>query len=131
MSNSPGRVARWPISGSTSRWRAWCYPSNPNQDDCAAPPSGELAAEWTEGITVVDVRRRAEWDEAHLVGAHHIALHDLLGASLPPGQVWMHCAAGYRAALGASILQREGREVVAVDDGWGSARAAGLPITSG
>jgi hydroxyacylglutathione hydrolase len=40
----------------------------------------------------------------------------------------VHCASGFRAAIGASILHRAGRQVVYVDDNWEMAARAGLPI---
>jgi rhodanese-related sulfurtransferase len=40
---------------------------------------------------------------------------------VPSGEVWVHCASGYRAALAASLLDRAGRTVVAVDDEWAAA----------
>ena len=69
-------------------------------------------------VVVLDVRRPAEWRDGHLPGAVHIPFHELprrLG-EVPEGEVWVHCAAGYRAAAAASILQAAGRRVVHVDD---------------
>jgi hydroxyacylglutathione hydrolase len=43
--------------------------------------------------------------------------------------VWVHCASGFRASIGASVLDRAGREVVHVDDDWSNAAGAGLPVT--
>jgi hydroxyacylglutathione hydrolase len=65
----------------------------------------------------LDVRRQDEWEEAHLDGAWHIPLHHLEQRlhELPPGTIWVHCAAGYRAAIAASLLERRGRNVVLVD----------------
>ena len=65
----------------------------------------------------LDVRRQDEWEEAHLDGALHIPLHLLEQRMdhLPPGTIWVYCAAGYRAAIAASLLARRGREVVLVD----------------
>jgi len=65
----------------------------------------------------LDVRRLDEWRAGHLDRAVHVPLHEL-GAHLdrlPPGTLWVHCAAGYRAAIAASLLARAGREVVLVD----------------
>ena len=42
----------------------------------------------------------------------------------------MHCAAGYRASIAASLLLASGHRVIAVDDDYTNAAAAGLPITS-
>jgi hydroxyacylglutathione hydrolase len=54
-------------------------------------------------VTVLDVRRQLEWAAAHLDGAMHIPIHDLLPrlVELPDGEVWIHCAAGYRASIAA------------------------------
>jgi rhodanese-related sulfurtransferase len=90
---------------------------------------GELATAWTDDVTVIDVRRRDEWDRGHLEGAHHIPVHQLADADLPEGSLWLHCAAGYRAVLGASLLRRNGRDAVAVDDSWSSVDDAGLPVS--
>lgn len=83
-------------------------------------------------VVVLDVRQHAEWAEGHIADAVHRPLHELLdGAdSIPPGEVWVHCAAGYRASVAASILAAAGRRVVAIDDDFGNAAAAGLPITT-
>ncbi len=89
-----------------------------------------LAAEWTDDVTVVDVRRQEEWDQGHLEGAHHIPVHQLADADVPEGRLWLHCAAGYRAVLGASLLQRDGLDVVAIDDAWTAAGDAGLAIAT-
>ncbi|MGD0392286.1 MAG: MBL fold metallo-hydrolase [Acidimicrobiales bacterium] len=65
----------------------------------------------------LDVRRADEWEEGHLQGAVHVPLHHLSEQidDLPDGVLWVHCAAGYRAAIAASLLARSGRDVVLVD----------------
>src|SRR6266487_2141483 len=91
----------------------------------------ELAAAREDGrVVVLDVRRRLEWSEGHIAGAVHIPLHELprrLG-DVPAGQVWVVCHSGYRATVAASLLAAHGRDVVAVDDEFDSAAAAGLPL---
>jgi rhodanese-related sulfurtransferase len=79
---------------------------------------------------VVDVRAGNEWAEGHIAGALHIPLPEVTArlADIPPGPVWVHCAAGYRAASAASLLARAGREAIHVDDDWSNAAQAGLPI---
>lgn len=74
-------------------------------------------------VVVLDVRRRLEWSEAHLAGAVHIPLQDLLTrlSDVPDGEVWVHCAAGYRASIAASILAAAGRHVVTIDDDFTNA----------
>ena len=84
-------------------------------------------------VTILDVRRRLEWADGHLDGALHIPLPDLparLG-DVPPGEIWVHCRSGYRAAIAASLLQATGRPVVCVDDDFAQAGPAGLPVVPG
>ncbi|GGC13781.1 MBL fold metallo-hydrolase [Cellulomonas carbonis] len=85
-------------------------------------------------VTVLDVRRASEWRDGHLEGAVHIPLHDLVTRmdDVPDGEVWIHCASGYRASIAASLVGATGRLVVAVDDSFDrSAAAAGLPVVDG
>jgi len=75
-------------------------------------------------LVVLDVRRDDEWADGAIRGSVHIPLHGLEGRmdEVPDGEVWVHCASGYRAALAASMLDRAGRTVVAVDDDWERAK---------
>jgi len=85
------------------------------------------------GVVVLDVRREAEWLEAHIEGALNIPFHQLLSrvAEVPEGEVWVHCAAGYRASIAASILAAAGSHVVAVDDSFAEqAKVVGLPVVT-
>jgi hydroxyacylglutathione hydrolase len=94
---------------------------------------GGLAAAWGQpGQVVLDVRRPDEWRTGHLAGAVHIPFWELeaRAGEVPAGEVWVHCASGFRASIGASILARAGRQVVHVDDNWEQAEQAGLPVTS-
>lgn len=83
-----------------------------------------------DGITVLDVRRPDEWDSGHLARAVHIAFWDLEDrlAEVPEGEVWVHCASGFRASISASLLDRAGRRVVHVDDDWSRAVELGMPM---
>lgn len=74
-------------------------------------------------VIVLDVRRNLEHADAHLPGALHIPLHELPDrlAEVPDGEVWVHCAAGYRASIAASMLAADGRRVVHVDDDFENA----------
>jgi glyoxylase-like metal-dependent hydrolase (beta-lactamase superfamily II) len=90
-----------------------------------------LAAAWRhEPVAVLDVRRRLEWSQSHIEGALHVPLHHLPVRipDLPPGPIWVHCQAGYRASIAASILHAAGREVTAIDDDYHRAAQAGLPL---
>ncbi len=69
-------------------------------------------------VAVLDVRRAQEHDEERIEGAVNIPIHELVERldEVPDGEVWVHCAAGYRASVAASVLAAAGRTTVAVDD---------------
>ena len=83
-----------------------------------------------DGPTVLDTRRNGEHADAHLVGAIHIPLHELLGRldEVPEGVVHVHCRSGYRASIAASLLDRAGHDVVLIDDGFDNAADSGIPV---
>ena len=93
---------------------------------------GDLAAALASrrDLVVLDVRRRLEWEEAHIPGAVHIPLHELPGRAgdVPPGEVWVHCRTGYRSTVASSMLAARGREVVNIDDEFANAEAAGVTL---
>lgn len=81
--------------------------------------AGFVAGAATEVDRVVlDVRNPSEWAAGHLPDAVNIPVHELPDRldEVPPGRVWVHCQAGYRAAVATGLLDRAGREVVHVDD---------------
>ena len=80
-------------------------------------------------VTVLDVRRTDEFSASRIQGAVNIPLHELPKrlAEVPAGEVWVHCAAGYRASIAASFLAAAGHQVVAIDDAFDNAQQAGLP----
>jgi len=69
---------------------------------------------------VLDVRRADEHATAAIAGAVNIPLHELVDRidEVPAGEVWVHCAGGYRASVAASFLDAADRRVVAVDDSF-------------
>ncbi len=71
-----------------------------------------------DDLVILDTRRRLEWEHGHLPDAVHVPLHELEGRldEVPGGEVWVHCASGYRSSIAASLLARSGRDVVLVDD---------------
>ena len=84
---------------------------------------------------VLDVRTDAEWQDGHLPSAIHIPLGHLPGrlAELPQSHpLVVHCAAGTRSAIAASVLARAGvanvSNLVGGYDAWVD---AGLPISAG
>jgi glyoxylase-like metal-dependent hydrolase (beta-lactamase superfamily II)/rhodanese-related sulfurtransferase len=84
----------------------------------------ELHERWnggSNGLQLLDVRERSEWDAGHVPGSIHAAYHDIHGlpADLDAGKpVAVMCASGQRAAIAASLLKRLGAaEVIHVVDG--------------
>lgn len=82
-------------------------------------------------VQILDVRRVSEYQESHIAGAVNIPLHELLPRldEVPPGEVWVHCAGGYRSLVATSFLLANGRRAVYVDDTYDpGARRAGLEL---
>lgn len=94
----------------------------------------DLAAEYRNGTrpSVLDVRRGPERAPRYIEGSVGIPIHEILGRldEVPAGPVWVHCAGGYRAAVVAGLLDARGHEVVAIDDAFGNAEPAGLPMVA-
>jgi rhodanese-related sulfurtransferase len=110
--------------GHDGAWRLASYP--------VADFERLAAARRDQPVAVLDVRRRLEWSGGHIEGALHVPLHHLPGRlpDLPPGPIWVHCQAGYRASVAASILHAAGHAVTAIDDDFSRAALAGLPLTA-
>jgi glyoxylase-like metal-dependent hydrolase (beta-lactamase superfamily II)/rhodanese-related sulfurtransferase len=92
--------------------------------------AGLAAARRHGEVAVVDVRRRTEWEAGHLDGAIHLPLHEVpeRAWSLPDLPLWVHCQAGYRASIAASLLHATGHVVTAIDDDFARAAQAGLSV---
>jgi rhodanese-related sulfurtransferase len=65
-------------------------------------------------------------------GSPVIPIHEILARldEVPAGPVWVHCAGGYRAGIVASLLRGRGHDIVAVDDDFAHAVAAGLTTST-
>lgn len=62
-------------------------------------------------VVVLDVRDESEWDAGHLAGAIHLPLATLAGRlnEVPRGRpIVVHCQAGSRSAIAASLLTASG-----------------------
>ncbi len=81
-------------------------------------------------VVILDVRRADEHDSAAIKGAVNIPLHELWSRldEVPSGEVWVHCAGGYRASVAASMLDLHGRTLVAIDDTFDNAEKVGLHL---
>jgi hydroxyacylglutathione hydrolase len=90
----------------------------------------ELAGK--KGLTVLDVRREAEWRSGHVPGVANIPLQELQerAAEVPAGRpIVLHCQGGGRSHIAASVLQTLGvDEVVNLSGGFGAWAREGLPV---
>jgi hydroxyacylglutathione hydrolase len=83
---------------------------------------------------ILDVRGASEYEGEHIPGSLHIPYDGLDGrlGELPRDRpIATICRGGKRSGLAASILQREGFEVIHVGRGVGAWRDAGHPVESG
>jgi len=93
-------------------------------------------------VLVLDLRRNLEWADGHIAGAGHVPLHELparmdevVAWSNQAAQdghdatVWAYCGSGFRAAVGASLLERAGVPVVHVDQDFTDAAGSGAQLT--
>ncbi|HEY7755539.1 MAG TPA: MBL fold metallo-hydrolase [Actinomycetota bacterium] len=77
---------------------------------------GDLLDELRRGDAgeVLDVRQPSEWEAGHLEGTRHLFVGDLparLSEVDPRTRTTLVCASGYRSAMAASLLAREGHPV--------------------
>ncbi|QNN54908.1 MBL fold metallo-hydrolase [Nocardioides mesophilus] len=81
-------------------------------------------------VTILDVRRADEYAAARIDGAVNIPIHELTRRldEVPAGELWIHCAGGYRASVAASVLDAAGHRLVAVDDSFDNARLVNLHL---
>jgi len=86
------------------------------------------------GVALVDVREKEEWDEGHLPGATFIPrghLESRIEKTVPEktSPVILYCAGGSRSAYAAKTLQDLGyKDVVSMAGGYGEWKNAGLPF---
>ena len=121
--------------GSPTDWTSDAAPNSSYPRATHVELAAELAAR--PDLPMLDLRRNSEWDGGYVAGAKHVPLHELRGrldevvawATADPGPVWIYCGSGFRASVGASLLEAEGVDLVHVDDDFPNAAKAGLPIT--
>lgn len=88
----------------------------------------ELAMDmpFDERLLVVDVRRETEYADGHVKDAFNLPLSELTDpasmANFEDSQnLYIHCAAGYRSVIAASMLKRQGiHNLRNVSGGWAS-----------
>jgi rhodanese-related sulfurtransferase len=96
------------LDGGIDAWRAAGLPVRSYQvagleELCRAYRAGQVPH-------LLDVRQQPEWDAGRIPGSRHVFVGDLPGRldEVPrDGEVWAICATGHRAALAASLLDRD------------------------
>jgi hydroxyacylglutathione hydrolase len=88
-----------------------------------------------DSIYILDARKPGEREKGHISGSHHIYVGDLeqnLERVPRDKHIVVHCDAGFKSSIAASILQRNGfarvTNVLGGTRGW---EAAGLPMVEG
>lgn len=84
------------------------------------------------GLVILDVRKPGEYEQTHVVGAINVPL-DFLNQrldSIPKhGEVYLHCAGGYRSMIAASILKARGWEnVINIQGGVKAIAETNVPL---
>jgi hydroxyacylglutathione hydrolase len=99
---------------------AWVEAGRPLRSYPVATVDDLATAVGEKRARVLDVRQRTEWDAGHIEGSTHLFV-GVVGAHLgeiPRDQeVWTICASGHRAAIAASLLDRDGIPVRLVTPG--------------
>ena len=112
---------------------AWVAAGHPLATVAQATPEAAAAMLARGEAAVVDVRGRAEWEAGHLPGVPNIPVGHLAErlAELPTDRpIVVHCQAGARSAIAASVLQAHGRaDVVNLVGGYAAWVQGGLPTT--
>jgi rhodanese-related sulfurtransferase/glyoxylase-like metal-dependent hydrolase (beta-lactamase superfamily II) len=122
------------LSGGMTAWRSEDLPVATIELIDPEQLAGRLDADG-EPPVVLDVRDPDEFAEGHIPGSLHVPYEELADRldEVPRDRtVAAICSGGKRSGLAASVLQREGFDVVHVADGGvGTWRADGRPIEEG
>lgn len=83
-------------------------------------------------LDIFDVRKSTEYDSAHIVNAINAPLNDIdsnYDMYNKDGDVYIHCAGGYRSIIANSILKSKGHHnLIDVLGGFSSIRNTDIPI---
>src|SRR4051812_26180991 len=88
----------------------------------------------SNGVVVLDVREKEEWDEGHLPGATFLPrgfLEQRVEKTVPEKEqpIIVYCAGGTRSAYATKTLQDLGyKNVASMTGGYGEWKNAGLPF---
>jgi rhodanese-related sulfurtransferase len=113
---------------------AWVASGRPIDKIESISPT-ELQNRLSNNITVVDVRKKSEFDSEHLDYDNVLNkpldfIHENLSEYDPKEEYYMHCVGGYRSMIAASILKAHGvNNVIDIDGGFNEMKEQGLQMT--
>jgi hydroxyacylglutathione hydrolase len=113
-----------PIASATGRFNDWGTATPTSAYRVASFADLTAARAGGDNVMLLDVRANEEWKAGHLPGARHCPIGELherleeVVAWANAATVWVYCAAGFRASIAASILDRRGIPVVLVNGSW-------------
>jgi len=103
-------------------------------------PVEDIRAAIQSGVAVMlDVRERSEWEQGHLRDAIFVPLSRLRSRKsidewkkqIPTDRpVYIHCGAGGRSLIAASILTAHGYDARALKPGFSALAVGGFPVSS-
>lgn len=85
-------------------------------------------------ITVMDVRKETEFENAHLENAKNVVLQNFESQLRDSGissdeNIFVHCQAGYRSVIAASIMKRKGfTKMKNIAGGWNAIVKTDMPV---
>ncbi len=97
------------LQGGFDAWKA----AGKEVDTVVRINAAEFAKRYTTRPTVIDVRKKSEFDSEHVVDAINVPLNQISQhlAQFPKDKPFiLHCAGGYRSMIAASILKQRGWE---------------------
>jgi rhodanese-related sulfurtransferase len=94
----------------------------------------ELASRYTtQTLKVIDIRKPSEFAAEHMDGAINMPLdyiNDYLAEIPKEGEVYVHCAGGYRSMIAVSILKARGwNNLIDVEGGFKAMAETSIPKT--
>lgn len=114
---------------------AWVADGNPVESMENVTPEDFAKRYTTEGLDVLDVRKKSEFDSQHLDGAENFPL-DFIYKNIDQldknKSYVVHCAGGYRSVAAASIMKKYGiKDVTNVLGGFNQMKVIeSLPLTT-
>jgi hydroxyacylglutathione hydrolase len=110
------------LEGGFEAWKNEGYPI----DLIISVEADELAMDIPHDpkLVVVDVRNETEFADGHVEGAVNLPLKEMVDlgeiANLPEdGNLYVHCAGGYRSIIASSLLKRQGlHNIRNIEGGW-------------